>query len=91
LDTPNRVGPQIRHKFTGAWIANEGLTKESAEAVIASGEADAAAFGKLYIANPDLVERFRRNGPYNPLNDATIYAEGATGYTDYPFLDENAQ
>ncbi len=91
LDTPNRVGTQIRHKFTGAWIANEGLTKESAEAVIASGEADAAAFGKLYIANPDLVERFRRNGPYNPLNDATIYAEGATGYTDYPFLNDNTQ
>ncbi|ELY4438352.1 alkene reductase [Cronobacter dublinensis] len=91
LDTPNRVGPQIRHKFSGAWIANEGLTKESAEAVIASGEADAAAFGKLYIANPDLVARFRQNGPYNPLNDATIYAEGATGYTDYPFLgDETA-
>ncbi|EOI5795883.1 alkene reductase, partial [Cronobacter malonaticus] len=42
-------------------------------------------------ANPDLVERFRRNGPYNPLNDATIYAEGATGYTDYPFLDDSAQ
>ncbi|GGD18173.1 alkene reductase [Franconibacter pulveris 601] len=86
LDFPNRIGPQIKAKFQGAWIANDGLTKESAEALIEKGEADAAAFGKLYIANPDLVERFSQNGPYNPLNADTIYSPGATGYTDYPAL-----
>lgn len=86
LDFPNRVGPQVKKKFSGAWIANEGLTKTSAETLIERGEADAAAFGKLYIANPDLVERFSQHGPFNELNNATIYAPGATGYTDYPAL-----
>ena len=86
LDFPDRVGPQVKAKFNGAWIANDGLTRESAEALIEQGEADAAAFGKLYIANPDLVERFAQNGPYNPLNDETIYSPGEEGYTDYPAL-----
>ena len=85
-DFPGRVGPQVKQKFSGAWIANEGLTQHSAEALIERGEADAAAFGKLYIANPDLVERFSQQGPFNELNNATIYAPGATGYTDYPAL-----
>ncbi|WP_313667602.1 alkene reductase [Atlantibacter sp.] len=85
-DFPGRVGPQVKQKFNGAWIANEGLTQQSAEALIERGEADAAAFGKLYIANPDLVARFSQKGPFNELNNATIYAPGATGYTDYPAL-----
>ncbi|MDA3131314.1 alkene reductase [Atlantibacter subterranea] len=85
-DFPGRVGPQVKQKFTGAWIANEGLTRQSAEALIERGDADAAAFGKLYIANPDLVARFSQQGPFNELNNATIYAPGATGYTDYPPL-----
>ncbi|HAP81667.1 alkene reductase [Atlantibacter sp.] len=85
-DFPNRVGPQVKQKFSGAWIANEGLTQQSAEELVASGEADAAAFGKLYIANPDLVERFTQHAPLNDLNNATIYSPGATGYTDYPAL-----
>lgn len=85
-DFPGRVGPQVKQKFNGAWIANEGLTRQSAEALIERGDADAAAFGKLYIANPDLVARFRQQGPFNELNNATIYAPGATGYTDYPPL-----
>jgi 2,4-dienoyl-CoA reductase-like NADH-dependent reductase (Old Yellow Enzyme family) len=54
---------------------------------IAAGEADAAAFGKLHTANPDLVERFRRKAPLNPLNSATIYSGDASGYIDYPILD----
>jgi 2,4-dienoyl-CoA reductase-like NADH-dependent reductase (Old Yellow Enzyme family) len=55
--------------------------------IAAAGQADAAAFGKLYFANPDLVERFRRNAPLNPLNSATIYTGDATGYNDYPTLE----
>jgi 2,4-dienoyl-CoA reductase-like NADH-dependent reductase (Old Yellow Enzyme family) len=70
-----------------AFIANEGLTQKTAERVIAAGEADAAAFGKLYIANPDLVERFRRKASLNALNSATIYSDDASGYNDYPMLD----
>lgn len=82
-----RLAPLVRQKFKGALIANEGLTRESAARIVANGEADAAAFGRLYMANPDLVERFRRNAPLNPLNSATIYTSDATGYNDYPTLD----
>lgn len=86
LEFPDRFGPQLRNSFSGAWIANEGLTKASAEDLISKGEADAAAFGGLYIANPDLVRRFKQNAALNPLNQETIYGEGGTGYTDYPAL-----
>ncbi|WP_413728419.1 alkene reductase [Sodalis sp. RH19] len=86
LTFPDRFGPDLRKTFSGAWIANEGLTKASAEALISQGEADVAAFGGLYIANPDLVRRFKQNAALNPLNPQTIYAEGGTGYTDYPAL-----
>ena len=81
-----RIGAVVRQKFRGAYIANEGLTQETAAALIADGAADAAAFGKLYIANPDLVDRFRRNAPLNAVNSATIYTPGPVGYTDYPAL-----
>lgn len=86
LDFPDRIGPQLRKTFSGVWIANEGLTKASAEALINHGEADAAAFGSLYIANPDLVRRFEQNAGLNALNKETIYAAGEIGYTDYPSL-----
>jgi 2,4-dienoyl-CoA reductase-like NADH-dependent reductase (Old Yellow Enzyme family) len=79
-------GPQVRKAFGGVFIANEALTQEKAANALASGAADAAAFGKLYIANPDLVERFAQGAPLNALNAATIYAAGATGYTDYPAM-----
>jgi 2,4-dienoyl-CoA reductase-like NADH-dependent reductase (Old Yellow Enzyme family) len=85
-ETP-RLAPMVRQKFKGAFIANEGLTQETAGRIVGGGEADAAAFGKLYIANPDLVERFRRKAPLNPLNSATIYTSDGTGYNDYPVLE----
>ena len=50
------------------------------------GEADAVAFGLNFIANPDLVTRFRDKAPLNQVNFGTLYAEGESGYTDYPFL-----
>jgi 2,4-dienoyl-CoA reductase-like NADH-dependent reductase (Old Yellow Enzyme family) len=84
---PPRLAPMVRKTFKGAFIANEGLTRESAMRIVASGEADAASFGRLYMANPDLVERFRRNAPLNELNSKTIYSSDATGYNDYPTLD----
>ena len=83
---PDRLGPELKKLFGGAFIANEGFTQETAEQVLQAGEADAVAFGKSYIANPDLVERFRLNAPLNSPNPSTFYASGPHGYTDYPTL-----
>jgi 2,4-dienoyl-CoA reductase-like NADH-dependent reductase (Old Yellow Enzyme family) len=82
-----RIGPQLRKQFSGRWIANEKFDRDSANAVIAAGEADAVGFGKAYIANPDLPERFRLGAPLNPPRFDTFYAGGAEGYTDYPALE----
>ena len=54
--------------------------------MLEAGEADAVAFGKAFIANPDLVERFRHKAALNEPRPATFYAPGAEGYTDYPTL-----
>ena len=56
-----------------------------------AGEADAVAFGKLFIANPDLPRRFALGAPLNPWNSDTFYGEGPDGYTDYPALSEAAE
>ena len=74
----------IRAAFNGPVIANEGLTKEVAEKLLAEDRADAVAFGRDFIATPDLPERFRRNLPLNEQDPATFYAGGAEGYVDYP-------
>ena len=83
---PDRLGPQIKAAFGGAFIANEKFTKEEANEVIREGEADAVAFGQLIIANPDLLRRFREDAPLNEPDPSTFYAPGPHGYTDYPFL-----
>ncbi|SKA01302.1 2,4-dienoyl-CoA reductase [Enhydrobacter aerosaccus] len=83
---PDSLGPTLRKTFGGAWIANEKFTKESAQAALDAGRADAVAFGKDYIANPDLVERFKVNAPLNKWNMETFYSPGPVGYTDYPAL-----
>ena len=82
----NRIGPQLKAAFGGVYVANESFTRESAEAVIAAKEADAVAFGKLFLANPDLPERFARNAPLNEWKSDTFYKGGADGYADYPAL-----
>lgn len=69
----------------GAWMVNNGLDKALAEQALADG-ADLVAFGRPFIANPDLVARLRHNGPLNEGNRRTYYGGGAEGYTDYPFL-----
>ena len=84
------IGPQLKKAFGGTYIANEGFTLDSAQAALASGEADAVAWGKLFIANPDLVARFAANAPLNAPNMSTVYAPGAQGYTDYPALESAA-
>ncbi len=89
-DTAQPIGPLVREKFKGAYIANDGFTRESAERVVADGYAEAVAFGQLYIANPDLVERFRVHAPLNSVNADTIYSSDGTGYNDYPTLELEA-
>jgi N-ethylmaleimide reductase len=69
----------------GAWMVNNGYDKALAEQAVAAG-ADLVAFGKLYIANPDLVRRLHDNAPLNTPDKATFYGGGAKGYTDYPTL-----
>lgn len=77
----------LKQEFGGLLIANEGFTQESAEACLQAGKADAVAFGKLFIANPDLPARFATGAPLNEPQSETFYGGGATGYTDYPFMD----
>ena len=83
---PNRLGPELKKQFGGLYVANEAFTRDSAEQVLQAGEADAVAFGQLFIANPDLPNRFARNAPLNPPDTSTFYADGPKGYTDYPTL-----
>jgi 2,4-dienoyl-CoA reductase-like NADH-dependent reductase (Old Yellow Enzyme family) len=85
-----RIGPQLKAVFGGSYIANEKFTQETANQVLAAGEADAVAFGVPFLANPDLPERFRMNAPLNPPDQSTFYAHGQKGYTDYPFLQRAA-
>lgn len=70
----------------GLWIANNGYDRESAIEAVESGKVDAVAFGKAFIANPDLVRRLKNDAPLNEPNQPTFYGGGAEGYTDYPAL-----
>ena len=70
----------------GAWMVNNGYTLASAQEAVASGRADMVAFGKAFIANPDLVERLRQDAALNPCDTSTFYGGGEKGYTDYPTL-----
>jgi len=82
----DRLGPDLKKAFGGVYIANEKYTFEQANQVIEAGEADAVAFGKLFIANPDLPTRFAKGAPLNePIAD-TFYTHGPEGYVDYPSL-----
>lgn len=82
----NWLGPELKKQFGGVYVANEAHTRESAEQLLQTGEADAVAFGKAFIANPDLVKRFAQNAPLNPPDNTTFYGDGPKGYVDYPVL-----
>jgi 2,4-dienoyl-CoA reductase-like NADH-dependent reductase (Old Yellow Enzyme family) len=88
---PDSLGPTLKAAFGGVYIANEKFTYESAEQAVQAGEADAVAFGKLFIANPDLPQRFDSQAPLNEPKAALFYAGGAEGYTDYPPLSGGLQ
>lgn len=80
------LGPKLKKAFGGVYVANEKLSKETAESLIEEGHADAVSFGLNFISNPDLVRRFRENMPLNDVNFGTLYADGETGYADYPAI-----
>ncbi len=74
----------LRAKFRGAWMVNNGYDRQKALEAIQSGYADLVAFGKPFIANPDLVQRLADNLPLNQPDPSTFYGGGEKGYTDYP-------
>lgn len=75
-----------RARYRGTLIANKGYGRESGNALIAGGTADLVSFGKLFVANPDLPERFRSGAPLAELDRTTLYGGGAKGFVDYPAL-----
>lgn len=85
-----RLGPEMKRAFGGGFIANQGLTRETAERLLADGEADAVSFGVDFLATPDLPARLSRGLPLNTPDPKTFYGvwdeDKAKGYTDYPVL-----
>lgn len=93
---PRDVAPfdyaSLRRRFSKTYIANNGYGLELATSHLAGGKADLIAFGRPFIANPDLVERLQTGAPLADINPATIYGGGAAGYTDYPrFADTSSR
>jgi N-ethylmaleimide reductase len=89
-DVPGFDFAWARQAFKGTYIANNGYTREMAIDAVESGRADAVAFGRLYIANPDLVQRLQQDAPLNVPNPQTFYTHDEVGYIDYPTLDQAA-
>ncbi|CAG2153210.1 N-ethylmaleimide reductase [Cupriavidus yeoncheonensis] len=86
---PNPVASQlIRRFYRGTIIAAGGFRGDTADAIIAAGDADLVAFGRDFIANPDLPERLRRRLPLNPYDRETFFGGTDVGYVDYPFYEE---
>lgn len=85
---PNGLMDDIKAAFGGIVIANEGLTRDSAQDLIRSGRADAAAFGRDFIATPDLPRRFAEGMDLNQQDPSTFYGSGPKGYVDYPVAEE---
>jgi N-ethylmaleimide reductase len=78
-----RIAPHMRAAFDGPLILNGGYDATTGAAALAAGEADLIAYGRRFLANPDLVERFRRDAPLNQPDTSTFYTDGPKGYTDY--------
>ena len=82
----DRLGPLLKKVFGGVYIVNEQMDKDKAANLLAAGEADAVAFGKLFIANPDLPRRLATDAALNAARPDMFYHPSAEGYTDYPAL-----
>jgi 2,4-dienoyl-CoA reductase-like NADH-dependent reductase (Old Yellow Enzyme family) len=83
---PDSLGVTLKKAFGGIFVANEALDQKTGQQLLDEGKADAVAYGKLFIANPDLPARFARQTELNDPVPSTFYAPGAQGYTDYPSL-----
>lgn len=83
---PAELKTRLRSEFSGLFILAGGFDRAGAELAIAEKRADLIAFGRPFLANPDLVERLRTAAPLNAPDMATFYVPGAKGYTDYPVL-----
>ncbi len=81
---------KLRDTFEGLYMANNGYDLDRAARALAAGDADLVSFGKLFLANPDLPERFKRGAPLNEPDADTFYGGDERGYTDYPTLSEGA-
>jgi N-ethylmaleimide reductase len=75
----------LRTRFAGAFIVNNGYDLARAQRAVQAGHADLVAFGTPFLANPDLVRRYRENLPLTAADPTTFYGGGEAGYTDYPF------
>jgi 2,4-dienoyl-CoA reductase-like NADH-dependent reductase (Old Yellow Enzyme family) len=83
---PDSIGPDLKQLFGGVFVANEAIDQKTGQQLLDEGKADAVAFGKLFISNPDLPARFAKHAPLNRPEPHTFYAPGPHGYTDYPAL-----
>lgn len=79
----------LRREFNGPWMVNNNYTRELAIEALASGYADLVAFGRAFIANPDLVARFKNDTSLNEIDRDTLYGGAEKGYIDYPFLNDS--
>jgi 2,4-dienoyl-CoA reductase-like NADH-dependent reductase (Old Yellow Enzyme family) len=84
---PDSIGPHLRQLFGGVFVANEAIDQKTGQQLLDEGKADAVAYGKLFIANPDLPARFAKHAPLNRPEPNTFYASGPHGYTDYPSIE----
>ena len=83
---PDSLGATLKEAFGGIYVANEAFDRKTGQQLLDEGNADAVAYGKLFIANPDLPARFAQQAKLNTPVPSTFYAHGAEGYTDYPSL-----
>ncbi len=82
------LAPRVRQIFKGLMLINIGYDQPTAQALVNAGAVDAVSFGALFLANPDLPERFKRGAALNAPDRATMYGGQAKGYIDYPQLSE---
>jgi N-ethylmaleimide reductase len=88
---PQSIKDIFRKEFKGALILSGGYDAARAEADLEAGKADLIAFGRPFLANPDLIKRWRSGAPINPPDPATFYTPGPKGYTDYPVLEKQPE
>jgi len=86
----NAITQKLRRIYKNVYVTNGGYDRDRATSILQAGGADLVSFGRLFLANPDLPKRFKKNGPLNEPDPATFYGGDESGYTDYPFLDSGA-